>query len=60
MRMLVALSNVITTSKRSVICYAFFFSRRKKENVEKLEGKSKMIDLNLNIEMIGFPRSSGW
>lgn len=62
MRMLVALSNVVSTSKRSIICYAFFLQKkeRKIENVGKLEVKSEMVDLNLSIEMIGFPGSSGW
>ena len=59
--MLVALSNVVSTSKRSIICYAFFLQKERKiENVGKLEVKSEMVDLNLSIEMIGFPGSSGW
>lgn len=63
MRMLVALSDVVSTSKRSIICYAFFFCKKKErkiENAGKLEVKSEMVDLNLSIEMIGFPGSSGW
>lgn len=40
-----------------------FFCKKKErkiENVGKLEVKSEMVDLNLSIEMIGFPGSSGW
>ena len=32
MRMLVALSNVVSTSKRSIICYAFFLQKERKKD----------------------------
>ena len=35
MRMLVALSDVVSTSKRSIICYAFFFLQKERKKDRK-------------------------